>query len=312
MLIDHSLSFLQPIADDFLSQYGVALYIKRDDLLHEQVSGNKWRKLKYNLETAQNLRAEYLLTFGGAYSNHLYAVAAAAKACGMGSIGIVRGGKGNVASATLSFAESCGMKLYYASRESYRHEKDLLAWQALQYWGIAPDRAWLLPEGGANSYAVRGCAEIIDEIEIPFQHIFTACGTGCTLAGITLGLAAHPYHNKAKAWGVSALKGGVFLRDDVSQLLDSTQSLTELSADNWELLTDYHFGGYAKTTPELRAFMEKFETQHGLLIEPIYTAKMLFALYDMVEKGVLPRGSTVIALHTGGLQGRESMLLSKR
>ncbi|GAA4465541.1 pyridoxal-phosphate dependent enzyme [Nibrella saemangeumensis] len=278
----------------------IRLYLKRDDLLHPQVSGNKWRKLKYNLIAARQQQHDTLLTFGGAYSNHLFATAAAGQLAGFSTIGIVRGEDHRERdSPTLAFARSCGMHLHFVSRADYRR-KDLSEFitQLASQFG----RFYCLPEGGSNHLAVQGVAEVISEIEQQLGRVpdYVCCpvGTGGTLAGLAAG-ASEP----TQVLGFSALKGGGFLTDDVQKLLNAADL-----AKPFRLLTDYHFGGYAKTTPELIAFILDFEQQTGVLIEQVYTGKMLYGILDLARRGYFPDGATVVAIHTGGLQGRSKAL----
>ncbi|WP_161888972.1 1-aminocyclopropane-1-carboxylate deaminase/D-cysteine desulfhydrase [Pontibacter russatus] len=283
---------LQQLQDPLLLEQEVALYIKREDLLHPEISGNKWRKLKYNLREAKRLHHHTVLTFGGAYSNHIAATAAAGKAYGFGTIGIIRGEEHLPLNPTLRFAASCGMELEYVSRETYRQKAEPKFLQELsdQY-----NQPYILPEGGTNNFAVKGCTEIVEDIAADYDYICCASGTGGTLAGIIAGLAG-----EKKVLGFPALKGGGFLQEDIKQLVYG-YSGREFS--NWQLITDYHFGGYAKVKPELLAFMHAFQQQHHIPLEPIYTGKMFYGLFDLVRQGYFPKGSRIVAIHTGGLQG---------
>jgi 1-aminocyclopropane-1-carboxylate deaminase/D-cysteine desulfhydrase-like pyridoxal-dependent ACC family enzyme len=283
---------LQKIQHPLLQERQVALYIKREDLLHPEISGNKWRKLKYNLQEAKRLQHHTLLTFGGAYSNHIAATAAAGKAYGFATIGIIRGEEHLPLNPTLRFATSCGMQLQYISREKYKQKADPAFLQELseQYGG-----PYILPEGGTNSLAVKGCTEIVQDIAIGYDYVCCASGTGGTLAGIIAGLAG-----EKQVLGFPALKGGAFLEEDIKQLVYSYSSR---DFSNWRLITDYHFGGYAKVKPELLAFMQAFQHQHHIPLDPIYTGKMLYGLFDLIRKGYFPKSSRIVAIHTGGLQG---------
>ncbi|MHC2990075.1 1-aminocyclopropane-1-carboxylate deaminase [Pontibacter sp. HJ8] len=283
---------LQQLFSPLFEEQGIALWVKREDLLHPTISGNKWRKLRYNLEEAQQLGKDTLLTFGGAYSNHIAAVAAAGQEFGFRTIGMIRGEEHLPLNPTLSFATRAGMELHYVSREDYRHkqEPDFLARLSLQF-----NQPYILPEGGTNALAVKGCTEIVSDISIEYDYICCACGTGGTLAGIIAGL-----EGKRQVLGFPALKGGEFLREEIEQLIESYNGKQYA---NWQLVTDYHFGGYAKVKPELLAFMRDFGEQHQLPLEPIYTGKMFYGLLDLIQKGYFPGGSRIIAVHTGGLQG---------
>lgn len=280
-------------------QKKVRFYLKRDDLLHKTVSGNKWRKLKYNIAEARRQQKTTLLTFGGAYSNHLYATAAVGKLLGWRTIGIVRGEAHSRLNPTLAFAQTQGMQIAYLSRSAYK-EKDTEAMRSALHKRFGD--FYLLPEGGTNLFALQGCAEIVDEVNsklgTDYQVFACACGTGGTLAGLLTALPP-----TAKAYGFSALKGGAFLSEEVNKLLAAAN--TEAKAD-WQIVTQYHFGGYAKTKPALLNFWHTFEQQFGVRIEPVYTAKMLYGLFEMIKNDCFAAGETIVALHTGGLQGAKS------
>lgn len=269
---------------------GVRLLVKREDLNHPYVSGNKWWKLKYNLEQAQRVGHDTLLTFGGAYSNHLYATAAAAHELGMKSIGIVRGERTEPLNQTLSFAESRGMKLHFISREAYRKKNEHEFLQSIRNQFGA---AYIIPEGGTNEFAVRGCAEFAQtlEEEIDFDYLCLPIGTGGTIAGMIEGLSS----NK-KVIGFSSLKGGDFLKNEIQSLVSNTQL-------DWQVNTDYHFGGYGKTTNELMTFIEDMKMNYQLPLDQVYTAKMMMGVFDLIHQNYFEHGSTILVLHTGGLQG---------
>lgn len=278
---------LQKITDEITHKAEIELYIKRDDLIHPDISGNKWRKLKYNLAKAQEQSLDTILTFGGAFSNHIAATAAAGKEFGFNTIGIIRGEETLPLNDTLSFATSCGMKLHYLDRTTYRNKTDNdLIEELSEKFG----KFYLVPEGGYNKDGAKGCTEIVDEINIDFDYIAVACGTATTLSGIIQSLK--PYQT---ALGFPVLKGGEFLHENIKQLTDSK--------NHYELITDYHFGGYAKYKPELISFIQWFKTEHNIQLDPVYTGKMMFGLYDLVKKGRFKKDSKIIAIHTGGLQG---------
>ena len=283
---------LQQLHSQVWEEQGIALWVKREDLLHPSISGNKWRKLRYNLEEAKRLQHDTLLTFGGAYSNHIAAVAAAGREFGFRTIGIIRGEEHLPLNPTLSFATSAGMELHYISREAYRQKSDPAYLSKL-----AAQHGWpyIIPEGGTNTLAVKGCTEIVSDIPIDFDYICCASGTGGTLAGIIAGLGG-----KKQVLGFPALKGGDFLRAEIEQLI---RGYNGEYYNNWQLITDYHFGGYAKVKPELLDFIRSFQQEHGLPLEPVYTGKMFYGLVDLIQKGYFPAGSRIVAVHTGGLQG---------
>ena len=265
--------------------------IKREDLNHSTISGNKWRKLKYNLKKAKKQGYTSLLTFGGAYSNHIYATAAAGKEFGFKTIGVIRGEEHLPLNPTLAFAQTQGMHLHYMDRTTYRDKSKPEIIDSLK---ATYGEFYLIPEGGTNALAIKGCSEIIDEIDEPFEYLCCPVGTGGTIAGLIAGLAG-----KSNIIGFSSLKGD-FLKQEVSDLLANNHTLH----DNWTIATDYHFGGYAKTKPQLLDFMHEFEQQHKVPLDPIYTGKMLYGIYDMIRSDRFIPGSRILVIHTGGLQGK--------
>lgn len=283
---------LQQLHDKLFEKKGIEVFIKRDDLIHEHVQGNKWRKLKYNLYEARLNKQNTLLTFGGAYSNHIYATAAAAKLFHFKAIGIIRGEEPEIKSETLQFASSQGMELYYMDREMYRQKDDPANIESLH---VQIGDFYYIPEGGTNVHALEGVEEIIEELKIPFDYVCTACGTGGTLAGLVAGL-----RGEKKAIGFSSLKGEDKLTETVNQLV---KAYTGVEFSNFSINFDYHFGGYAKVKPDLIEFIKHFKNKFGIQLEPVYTGKMFYGLFDLIEKDYFPKGSRIIALHTGGLQG---------
>jgi len=280
-----------------LEHAGVSLFVKREDLVDTELGGNKWRKLKYNLEAAKQQNHNTLLTFGGAYSNHIYATAAAGQRFGFNTIGLIRGEAHQPLNHTLQFATDKGMQLEYINRETYRNKSsDEFIEKLHEKYG----RFYLLPEGGSNALAVKGCAEIINEIDQPFDIICSACGTGATLAGLITGLSNHQ-----RAIGFAALKGGEFLNKDIKTFINSSSTIHK---DNWELNTSYHFGGYAKVNGEIFSFMESFKQEHDIELDAVYTGKMFYGLFDLIKRGYFISGARIVALHTGGLQGNKSLV----
>jgi 1-aminocyclopropane-1-carboxylate deaminase len=274
------------IHDKLFDEKGLKVFIKRDDLIHPIISGNKWRKLKYLLRQAYQEGKTHLVTFGGAYSNHLLATAAAAARFGFKSTGIVRGEEVN--NDTLFLCRLHGMDLLFTDRESYRDKPALFN----QYFS-SDNQAFFIDEGGASALGAKGCSELIDELTGTYDHVFCACGTGTTAAGIINGLAGHNLHTKFN--GVPVLKNGEFLRKDIDKFLDQST--------DYLLHTEYHFGGYGKITDELIQFIKRFTAATGILIEPVYTGKMLYAIYDLASKGHFIPGSSILAVHTGGIWG---------
>ena len=305
---DLNSSPLQQLHSPFLEQTGINVFVKRDDLIHPHFGGNKWRKLKYNLAEARENQHDTLLTFGGAWSNHIYATAAAARHFGFNSIGIIRGEKHTPLNPTLTFAEACGMQLHYVSRDEYRHKHENQYLQKLkQKFGDT----YILPEGGSNTLAMKGCKEIIDEINQqitqPFDVICCASGTGATLAGLIA--AIDPAKQNTCAIGFSALKGGSFLNDEVKNFLGAYRTDSDLPSIDWKIEDRYHFGGYAKTDDELLHFMAQFQSEYGFALDAVYTGKMFYGLFKQIESGAFKHGSSIIAIHSGGLQGNKGFNL---
>ena len=266
------------------------LFVKRDDLIDPFISGNKWRKLKYILAKATASNKNHLVTFGGAYSNHLVATAAAAARTGLKATAFVRGEAVN--NEMLMLCRLFAMKLIFIDRERYRNKKEL-------YGNYFADdsQAYFIDEGGASPEAATGCAEIIEELPERYDHIFCAAGTGTTAAGLLAGIQKHELETRLHV--VSALKGGSFLTDEINGITPVSHHL--------QLHTGYHFGGYAKTSPELINFIKDFTSKTGLLIDPVYTAKMFYAITDLQQRGLLHQDDKILAIHTGGLLGMFGM-----
>ncbi len=288
---------LQKLNSDQLNRAGVTLWVKRLDLVHPLVSGNKWYKLKYNLLAAKEEGATTILSFGGAYSNHIHALAAACQMLGFASIGVIRGERHTPLNPTLTFAQRCGMRLHYLNRADYRLKHTHLIQQQLKAEYGDP---YIVPEGGSNALALKGVAELIAELGDDYDRLCCACGSGGTLAGLIAGLVG-----RKQLEGFAALKGGGFLSTDVRRLLANG---AYVDPGNWHINLDYHFGGFAKTTPQLLAFIQQFEMEHGIPLEPLYTGKLFYGLFERIVTGVYPRGTRIIALHSGGLQGRDTMM----
>lgn len=266
----------------------ISVTIKREDLLHPVVSGNKFRKLKYNLLQAKAENKETLLTFGGAFSNHIAAVAYAAQEQGFRSVGVVRGDELNEktdSNPTLQFAKECGMQFEFVSREAYRHKTEAAFLEELK---AKFGDFYLVPEGGTNALAIKGCQEILTEEDAKFDYICCAVGTGGTISGIINSALSHQ-----KVLGFPALKGN-FLQDEIRIFAEN---------DNWELINDYHFGGYAKINEELVRFINQFYKDTKIPLDPVYTGKMVFGVLDLIQKDFFPAHSNILLIHTGGLQG---------
>jgi 1-aminocyclopropane-1-carboxylate deaminase len=275
------------LVDERLAPSGVRLYLKRDDLIHPEIPGNKWRKLKYNLAAASERGHHTLLTFGGAYSNHIRATAAAGHQFDFSTIGVIRGEEHLPLNPVLAYAVERGMRLVYLDRATYRAKTDPDVVEGLrQRFGDF----YLVPEGGSNALALRGCSELPPEIPFAYDLICCASGTGGTLAGIALGLA-----EEQRAIGFSALKGGEFLVDEVRRLQAEYGRVT----DNWSIETAFHFGGYARRTAELEDFVRDFEDRHGLTLGRVYVAKMMYGIFALARQGRFPRGTVIVAVVTG-------------
>jgi 1-aminocyclopropane-1-carboxylate deaminase len=275
---------LQPLILERWASYSQEIFIKRDDLIHPDISGNKWRKLSGHLQAYKAGNYRRLLSFGGAYSNHITATAAACFHLGIPSIGMIRG-ELDTSNSALKVAMDFGMDLYPVSRQQYK-EKDAEYFlkSLLDRFGVD---TYIVPEGGAGFDGVLGCRSIIEEIAQPFDYIVTACGTGTTLAGLSIAIP-----DAACAIGISVLKG----KDSLS---DNIQSLS--GRNNFKLLTGYHFGGYARTTPDLLALLRSFQKASGIPLDYVYTGKMIAAVDHLLQIEFFPAKSKIILLHTGGV-----------
>ena len=277
-----------------LENSSIKLFIRREDLIHPFVSGNKFRKLKYNLEQAQKEKHCSLLTFGGAFSNHIAATAFAGKKIGFETIGVIRGEE--LASKiqenpTLKFAKECGMKFEFVSREKYKTKdsKEFISELAQKFGSF-----YLIPEGGTNDLAVKGCEEILTDRDSDYDFICCSIGTGGTIAGLINRSFSHQ-----KVLGFPSLKGD-FLKEDICKFVTNT---------NWDINSKYHFGGYAKVSDELIFFMNNFYSKYKILLDPIYTGKLVFGVIDLISKNYFPLHSKILIIHTGGVQGIAGMNL---
>jgi len=276
-----------------------SLFIKREDLLHPIVSGNKFRKLKYNLAEAKDKNHKQLLTFGGAFSNHIAAVAFAGKENGFATIGVIRGEElvfKIEENPTLKKAQEAGMHLVFIPREHYRNKDNHIFLEALK---LKYGDFFLIPEGGTNALAVKGCEEILTNEDSEFDYICCAVGTGGTIAGIINSVRSHQ-----KVLGFPALKGD-FLSNDIRKFAKNS---------NWELMSDFTFGGYAKVTPDYVSFLNAFYQSTKIPLDPVYTGKLVFGVLQLIEQNYFPEHSKILLIHTGGLQGIVGMnqLLKKR
>ena len=277
-----------------ISNPKVSLFIRREDLIHPFISGNKFRKLKYNLVQAKAENQKTLLTFGGAFSNHIAASAFAGREYGFKTIGIIRGDELEskiLINPTLKFAQECGMKFKFVTREKYRHKTEADFIENLKHEFGA---FYYVPEGGTNEFAVQGCEEILSKEDSEYDFICCAVGTGGTVSGLINSSFPHQ-----KVLGFPALKGD-FLKDEIRKFVHK---------ENWELITDYHFGGYGKVNPELIAFVNQFYLENQVPLDPIYTGKMVFGVIDLINTNYFPENSKILLIHTGGIQGISGMNL---
>ena len=270
----------------------IKLFIRREDLIHPYVSGNKLRKLKYNLQQAKKENQTTLLTFGGAFSNHIAATAYSGKENGFKTVGIIRGEE--LASKinenpTLKFAQKCGMKFVFISREQYKLKtsKDFISELKKKLGSF-----YLIPEGGTNKFAIKGCEEILLEEDKKYDFICCSIGTGGTISGLI-----NSSFGNQKILGFPSLKGD-FLYEDIRKFAKKS---------NWDLITNYHFGGYGKVYGELIEFINGFYKKNGVPLDPIYTGKMVFGVIDLIKKNYFPENSKILLIHTGGIQGVAGM-----
>ncbi len=280
---------LRRLNDPLFEIKGIQVWVKEDYLTHKEVSGNKFRKLKYNLLEARAQGKDKLLSFGGAYSNHIHALAAAGKLWGFHTLGIIRGHELSADSGqTLKFASEQGMELKFVDRAAYRNKEELI-WRFDDSW-------YVLPEGGSNQLALRGCSEMTDEIlkEIHPTHLCLSAGTGGTAAGI---LSNRNFNGRLEVF--PALKNGEFLRSEIENLAGN-------ASQRLNLHTDYHFGGYGKINTELSEFIEFSESKYSIPLDPVYTGKLFASVLDLIRKDYFFRGSVVVIYHSGGLQGKLS------
>jgi len=270
--------------------YNTKISLLRLDRLHEQISGNKWFKLQYFLLDFFTSEKEALATFGGAYSNHIAASAAACRLLSVPSIGYIRGEEPKTFSPTLTLAKENGMGLRFVSREQYK-DKEKIMFETPQYYWI--------PEGGYGVLGAKGAADIWNYVpeKDQYTHVFLAVGSGTTIAGLLNGAAAHQH-----IVGVSVMKNNFSLQNEIAQLTQPDKIGT------LSLLHDYHFGGYAKKTDPLLDFIASVEVQYNVPLDFVYTGKAFFALMDQLKKGNLPSDSRILFVHTGGLQGNQSLL----
>jgi 1-aminocyclopropane-1-carboxylate deaminase len=290
-------SKLQKIYHPLFEKHQLCISIKRDDIIHPIISGNKWRKLKFNLHYAKAHNYAGIVSFGGSFSNHIHALAFACQHNGLKSIGIIRGEKEYASNFTLTMAQRWGMKLNFVDRKTYRlrEDKDYLA----QLHKKHPDYL-LVPEGGSNALALTGVGEIITELnqQCEFDTLLTPVGSGGTLAGLI-----QADNNQHQLLGISVLKQNGYLNEQVQRLLGNKQQYTR-----WQILAEFHRGGYAKFSQDDAQQILDFNQETGFIFEPVYSGKMILALLDLIKQGYFPKGHRIVLLHTGGLQGIGGMV----
>ncbi|MFQ1780316.1 1-aminocyclopropane-1-carboxylate deaminase/D-cysteine desulfhydrase [Aeromonas veronii] len=279
---------LQRLHHPLLIRSGVELWCKRDDLIHPTISGNKWRKLKYHLRHAKEHGKRHLLSFGGAYSNHIHALAAAGCQSGLRTTGIIRGEYDAVSNSTLRDARRWGMDLVFVDRQSYRRRQDP-DWLA-QF--DTPDTL-IVPEGGSSPLAIPGVAELVGEVPFSPDLWVLPCASGGTLAGLIAGK-----RDREQILAIAVLKGGGFITDEVCRLHPAAASIP-----GWHIALDHHDGGYAKFSPALWQWVQDFSTDTGLPLEPIYSGKAMWGLFRELAAGRIAPGSKIVFIHTGGMQG---------
>ncbi|MEL6988170.1 MAG: pyridoxal-phosphate dependent enzyme [Bacteroidota bacterium] len=278
---------IQKVRTQLTDKFKIEFHVKRDDLIHPHISGNKWRKLSENISYMQRKNKEGILSFGGAHSNHLYALAAAGKHLGFKTIGLVRGEE--VSNATLAYCGSTGMHLKYVDRTTYRQKEDPSFMEVLQ---SQYPNYFLVPEGGANSLGRKGCKVIMDEINSTgaYNYIFLAAGTGTTAAGMI------PFLMDSTQLGIIPVLKGGWMKEAIEKVMEKS------IPKNTHFFNDYHFGGYAKKNDELMEFINGFTLETGIPIEYVYTGKLFYGVMDLVKQGYFKEGSRVLVYHSGGLR----------
>lgn len=281
---------VQPIDAAWLQQKKISLDVLRLDKIHEVVSGNKWFKLKYYLQQAKAFDKTTIATFGGAWSNHIIATAYAAREAGLKSVGIIRGEKPAILSATLQLALNNGMDLIYVARQQYRHKETLIEAFTNEDW-------FWINEGGYGALGAKGSADMLTITDTShYTHIIAAVGTGTMLAGLILAAT-----KSQRIIGISSMKGNTALEEQVRKLLPAANQT------NFTIFHDYHFGGYGKHPHQLIDFMNDTYNKYNLPLDIVYTGKTFFAIKDLAEKTFFKPGSSILMIHSGGLQGNKSL-----
>ena len=271
----------------------IKLFIKREDLIHDIVSGNKWRKLNYNFKYIKEKKIKKILSFGGAYSNHLHALSWLAKKNNIKSFGLVRGCELSIENPTLSFCKKNKMDLFFLNRSTYRNNKynNPIFKKIIK----SEENVFVIPEGGFNEFGIKGCEEIMNEVNEHYDIICCSIGSGCTAVGIIKSLKFDQ-----SFLGFSSFKNNSQIKNIISE---------KVKTMNWEINSEYNFGGFGQVNNELKKFIKDFKNTYAIMLDPIYTSKLFFGLFDMISKNKLPKDSRILALHTGGLQGLQGVNL---
>jgi len=295
-IFEHINAPVEELSDEITRKHNVSLFIKREDLNHPEIMGNKLRKLKYNILEAQQLKSPCILSFGGAYSNHILALSAAGRIYNIPTIGVIRGNElaFKPLNPILTKAKVNGMQLNFIAREEYRTKNsDISIAKLHEKFGDF----YILPEGGSNALAVKGSAEIVDDLQDNYDVITCACGTGGTLAGIILG-AYQQNLSKTQVLGFQVVNADDYIENQVKFLLNAEAQ----GHIHWSINPDYHFDGYAKKNKALIHFINWFKLTHNIDLDYIYTGKMMFGLYQLIQSSYFKQGNRLLAIHTGGIQ----------
>ena len=271
----------------------IKLFIKREDLIHDIVSGNKWRKLNYNFKYIKEKKIKKILSFGGAYSNHLHALSWLAKKNNIKSFGLVRGCELSIENPTLSFCKKNKIDLFFLNRSTYRNNKynNPIFKKIIK----SEENVFVIPEGGFNEFGIKGCEEIMNEVNEHYDIICCSIGSGCTAVGIIKSLKFDQ-----SFLGFSSFKNNSQIKNIISE---------KVKTMNWEINSEYNFGGFGQVNDDLKKFIKDFKNTYAIMLDPIYTSKLFFGLFDMISKNKLPKDSRILVLHTGGLQGLQGVKL---
>ena len=301
--VEHLLEMppIESVKLDWCEKHDIDLRVLRLDLLHPLLGGNKWFKLKHNLQAALESGKRSVLSFGGAYSNHLRALAAAGNLFGVETVGIVRGELVKPLNPVLRFAKDQGMRLIPMDREFYKLKHTE---QFSQYLREHFASCYVVPEGGSNALGVKGCGDILNLIPVQDSRknriVALPCGTGATFSGLVLKAMEDRIKN-TNFFGVSVLKAEGYLQKEVENKLLEMAAQGQLFPIDWRMIDRFHGGGYAKSNNELNHFVIEWNKRTGIPIEPVYTGKLFWGLKEMIEAGEIAAGSEVIAIHTGGV-----------